>query len=105
MANVAVRVSAPLAAPADDAAFVAEVRAFLEAALTPDLREAGRRTLGVHSEIGAAREWHRRLYARGWIAPAWPESFGGTGWSARQRFLFDRECALNDAPVLFATGM
>jgi acyl-CoA dehydrogenase len=95
---------ASASAPVDDAAFLAEVRAFLAEALTPDLREVGRLTFGVHSEIGAAREWHRRLYARGWIAPAWPAAFGGTGWSARQRFLFDRECALNDAPVLFATG-
>ncbi|WP_304177011.1 acyl-CoA dehydrogenase family protein [Phenylobacterium aquaticum] len=89
----------------DDQAFLAEVRAFLGVALTPDLRRAGAQTLGVHSEIEACRTWHRRLYVQGWIAPAWPEAFGGPGWSARQRFLFDRECALNDAPVLFATGL
>lgn len=95
-----------LASGADgDEAFLAEVRAFLEVALTPDLRRAGAQTLGVHSDIEACRTWHRRLFARGWIAPAWPQAFGGTGWSARQRFLFDRECALNDAPVLFATGL
>jgi acyl-CoA dehydrogenase len=98
--------SAP-AAPGelDDQAFLAQVRAFLDVALTPDLRRAGAQTLGVHSDIEACRTWHRRLHAQGWIAPAWPEAFGGTGWSARQRFLFDRECALNDAPVLFATGL
>lgn len=89
----------------DDKAFLAQVRAFLDVALTPDLRRAGAQTLGVHSDIEACRVWHRRLYAQGWIAPAWPEAFGGTGWTARQRFLFDRECALNDAPVLFATGL
>jgi acyl-CoA dehydrogenase len=105
MSSLAARVRASAAAVSGDAAFLDEVRAFLDVALTPELRTAGRRTLGVHSEIGAAREWHRRLYARGWIAPAWPASFGGTGWSPRQRFLFDRECALNDAPVLFAGGL
>lgn len=88
-----------------DARFVEEVRSFLATALTPDLREAGRRTTGVHSEISAARLWHRRLYEQGWIAPAWPVAQGGCGWTARQRFLFDQECALNDAPVLFATGL
>ncbi len=86
-------------------AFVAEVRAFLAGALTPDLREAGRQTLGVHADIAACRIWHRRLYERGWIAPAWPRQWGGTGWTAQQRFLFDRECARNDAPILFATGL
>ncbi len=88
-----------------DAAFLDDVRGFLAEALTPDLREAGRRTLGVHSDIEACRTWHRRLYQRGWIAPGWPVAHGGTGWTPRQRFLFDRECALNDAPVLFAGGI
>ena len=98
----AVKIQSP---DTDDRAFIAEVRAFLAEALTPDLRKAGRLTLGVHAEISACRLWHRRLYERGWIAPAWPRAWGGTGWSARQRFLFDRECALNDAPVLFAGGI
>lgn len=88
-----------------DEAFLTLVNDFLATALTPDLRAAGRRTLGVHSEIEACRVWHARLFARGWIAPAWPQAWGGTGWTARQRFLFDRQCALNDAPVLFAGGL
>jgi acyl-CoA dehydrogenase len=87
------------------AAFLDTVRAFLAAQLTPDLRAAGRETTGVHSEIAACRVWHRRLYEQGWIAPAWPVAQGGTGWDATRRFLFDRECAANDAPVLFATGI
>ncbi len=88
-----------------DETFLAEVRRFLAEALTPDLREAGRRTLGVHSDIDACRIWHQRLHRRGWIAPGWPVAEGGTGWTPRERFLFDRECALNDAPVLFAGGI
>jgi acyl-CoA dehydrogenase len=90
---------------ARDENFLAEVRAFLDVALTPDLREAARRTRGVHSDIGACRIWHRRLYERGWIAPAWPAAWGGTGWTPRQRFLYDRECARNEAPILFAGGL
>ncbi len=90
---------------ADDEAFVAEVRAFLAKALTLDLREAGRLALGTHADIEACKIWHRRLHRRGWIAPAWPAAWGGTGWSPRQRFLFDRECARNDAPILFAGGL
>jgi acyl-CoA dehydrogenase len=106
MASVAVhRAVRPRSSEACEAAFVAEVRVFLARALTPELREAGRRTLGVHSDIGACRAWHRRLFERGWIAPSWPLAWGGTGWSARQRFVFERECALNDAPMLFAAGL
>ncbi len=89
----------------DEALFLAEVRAFLARALTPDLREAGRRTLGVHSDIEACRIWQGRLHRQGWVAPAWPRAWGGAGWTARQRFLFDQECVRNDAPVLFAGGI
>jgi acyl-CoA dehydrogenase len=91
----------------DDAGpqFVAEVRCFLAAALTPDLRRAGRDTVGVHSDVPASRIWHRRLYERGWIAPAWPTEYGGAGWSPARRLVFERECAAADAPVLFATGL
>ena len=106
MGGLATSIERPSAAPTvDEAAFLAEVRGFLAQALTDDLRAAGRETIGVHSDIGACRLWHRRLYERGWVAPAWPVAWGGTGWTPRQRFLFDRECALNDAPVLFAGGL
>lgn len=97
--------SQALASPHEEVAFLAEVSAFLETELTDDLREAARRTIGVHSEIGAARRWHRRLYRKGWIAPAWPVAHGGCGWTVRQRFLFEQECARNDAPVLFAGAL
>ena len=93
------------AADAGTERFLAEVRAFLDRALTAELRAAGRATTGVHSEIGACRLWHRRLYEQGWIAPAWPREHGGTGWSEEQRFLFEKECAANDAPILFAGGL
>lgn len=89
----------------DEAEFLAQVRAFLDRALTPDLRQACRDTLGVHAEIGASRLWYRRLYEQGWIAPAWPVEWGGTGWTPRQRYLFDQECARNDAPTLFQGGI
>jgi acyl-CoA dehydrogenase len=86
-------------------AFGTEVRAFLARRLTPDLRKAGRETTGVHSAIGACRIWHRRLFEKGWIAPAWPVAHGGTGWDSMRRFMFEQECARNDAPILFATGL
>ncbi|HEX2594248.1 MAG TPA: acyl-CoA dehydrogenase family protein [Rhizomicrobium sp.] len=92
-------------APDSHEAFVREVHDFLAEALTDDLREAGRLTIGTHSDLAACRIWHRRLYERGWIAPAWPVAFGGTGWTARQRFAFEQVCAGNDAPVMFAAGL
>jgi acyl-CoA dehydrogenase len=88
-----------------DTAFLDDVRRFLATALTSDLRDAGRNTIGVHSDIDACRVWHKRLFERGWIAPAWPAVHGGTNWTPAQRLTFERECAANDAPVLFAGGL
>jgi acyl-CoA dehydrogenase len=89
----------------DNSSFEQALDAFLSVALTPELRAAGRNTTGVYSDITACRVWHRRLFEQGWIAPAWPPAFGGTNWTPAQRLRFDRECAANDAPVLFAGGI
>jgi hypothetical protein len=89
----------------DETVFRSDVQAFLDDALTPELRAAGRATVGVYSEVDACRVWHRRLYERGWIAPAWPVAWGGAGWCARRRHIFDEACADNDAPLLFAAAI
>ncbi|MFT3728111.1 MAG: acyl-CoA dehydrogenase family protein [Terricaulis sp.] len=86
-------------------AFRETVCAFLDEALTPELRAAGRETTGVYSAPDACRVWHRRLFEQGWIAPAWPKAWGGAGWSAQQRAIFDDECVRRDAPILFAGGI
>ena len=91
--------------PSDDEAFLEEVQTFLDRALTPELREASRRTIGTYTELEASLVWHRRLHAQGWVAPAWPRAWGGAGWTARQRYLWDQACVLHDAPVLFAAAI
>lgn len=96
----------PLAAssqPLED--FRSEVRAFLDQALTPQLRAEADRQTGTFAEPGLARKWHSILHARGWIAPNWPVEAGGTSWSAQQRLIFERECALANAPLLPAMGI
>jgi alkylation response protein AidB-like acyl-CoA dehydrogenase len=90
--------------PADEA-FRREVRAFLDEQLSEDIKEATRLTSGVFAAFPIGRRWHRALHAKGWIAPAWPVEFGGTGWTAMQRFIFERECAAAGAPRLFAMGL
>jgi len=88
-------------------AFRAEVRRFLDDKLTPDLREAGKRTGGVLTDPPATTKWHKALYDKGWIAPAWPKDYGGPGWSEMQRYIFASELATAHAPILpnFGTRM
>jgi len=88
-----------------DQAFRDEVRGFLDAHLTEDLREAGRKTGGVFADFEAGNRWHKALAKRGWAAPAWPKEYGGTGWSATERYIFARECIAADAPRIFSMGL
>jgi alkylation response protein AidB-like acyl-CoA dehydrogenase len=94
-----------LALSPQDEAFRDEVCRFLEENLTDDLREAGRKTGGVFADVDAGLRWHKVLAKRGWSAPSWPKEYGGTGWSATQRYIFARECIAVDAPRIFAMGL
>ena len=77
-----------------------EVRDFLAEKLTPELRDAAAMQAGVFAEGAVREQWHRALFERGWIAPAWPREFGGPGWGPLQRMIFEAECAAAGAPVL-----
>lgn len=83
-----------------DLAFREEVRAFLDEALTPELRRAGERTTSDFSDYDASLEWQRILYEKGWLTADWPEEYGGTGWTLSQRAIFREECARANAPVI-----
>lgn len=83
--------------------FRAEVRGWLDAHVPPDLSD---KVLG-YEELTRddLLRWHRILAQRGWIAPAWPREWGGTGWTPVQRHLFEEECALAAAPPVAPFGI
>lgn len=85
--------------------FQTEVRAFLAENLTPELARAQQMTPTVVLEPEIYTEWHKILYARGWVAPHWPKEYGGPGWSPAQRYIFELECARVDAPLLPTIGL
>src|SRR5438094_6448298 len=49
--------------------------------------------------------WHRILAGRGWVAPAWPKEWGGTGWNVVQRYIFEEELGYVGAPPLIPFGL
>lgn len=83
-----------------DEAFRDEVRAFISAELTPDLREAGLACTGIYCDYPAANRWHRTLAKRGWSVPSWSREFGGPGWSPLQQYIFETEMVEAGAPVI-----
>ena len=94
-----------LALSPEERAFRDEVRAFLAAHLTDELRAGQRVTTSMYPEPEVSGPWQATLHERGWLVPLWPEAWGGTGWTAVQRFIFDSECALAGAPLVHPMGV
>ena len=73
-----------------DLKFKEEVSNFLSSSYSPSL-EAKVKHPTTYKE--GMIEWQKILYDKGWIAPSWPEKYGGTGWSDTQKFIFQNERA------------
>jgi alkylation response protein AidB-like acyl-CoA dehydrogenase len=62
----------------------------------------------VHNALRLSRDdlqrWSRILGAKGWLGWGWPKAFGGPGWNAIQKHLFEEECALAGAPRVVPFG-
>jgi alkylation response protein AidB-like acyl-CoA dehydrogenase len=88
--------------PADDA-FRADIRAWLAANLPATLRDKVLQHKRLNRDDYAS--WHALIGARGWSAPAWPVEYGGPGWNATQRHIWDEECARAGAPIVLPFGV
>ncbi|CAN5271206.1 pimeloyl-CoA dehydrogenase large subunit [soil metagenome] len=92
-----------LATTVEEEAFRREVRAFIRENMPVDLAEQSRRQF--HLVPAQALRWQKILHRQGWEVPAWPVEHGGTGWTAVQRYIFEEECALADAPFSMLAGV
>ena len=79
------------------------MRAWLEANLPSDLRE--KVSSYEHLSKDDLLRWHRILAKKGWVAPAWPKEWGGTGWNVVQRYLFEEELGYAGGPPLIPFGL
>ena len=87
----------------EEEAFRDEVRTFIEENYPAEIRTK------MENGIKLAREdfvrWQKILYEKGWIAPNWPEKYGGTGWTPMQRHIFDEELGRAQTPMLVPFGL
>ena len=60
---------------------------------------------GHHLSKDDLVNWQKKLFEKGWMAPNWPEEYGGTGWSITQRYIFDEECGAAAAPSALPFGV
>ncbi|MCP5015255.1 MAG: pimeloyl-CoA dehydrogenase large subunit [Ketobacter sp.] len=86
----------------NDVAFREEVRAFLKDKLSDRIKQA---IVGGYIDKDTMIEWQKILYERGWVAPNWPQQYGGTGWTITQKFIFENECAEVGAPGVVPFGL
>jgi len=84
----------------EERAFAGEVRAFVQAELDPAVRDRvlNHKRLSKEDYLG----WHRKLHAKGWVAPHWPKAYGGCGWNAVNRFIHEEVLAEEGAPPIVA---
>ncbi|MGB0820583.1 MAG: acyl-CoA dehydrogenase family protein, partial [Parvibaculales bacterium] len=73
----------------EDEAFRAEVRSFIEENYPKHLVGVDRGELSKEDFLA----WHKILAEKGWVAPSWPEEFGGTGWTVTQKYIWNEESA------------
>jgi alkylation response protein AidB-like acyl-CoA dehydrogenase len=81
---------------AEEQAFRAQVRAFIEAQLPADIR--AKTGMGKRLQKDDLTRWQKILHAHGWGAVMWPTKFGGTGWNVVQQHIFEEERADLGAP-------
>ncbi len=62
----------------------------------------------VHNALRLTRDdmqrWAKILGKKGWLGYGWPTQFGGPGWNAIQKHLFEEETALAGAPRIVPFG-
>jgi alkylation response protein AidB-like acyl-CoA dehydrogenase len=86
----------------EELAFRAEVRQWVAESLPKDLSHKVFNSLRLSRDD--MQRWAKILGKKGWLGYGWPTQFGGPGWNAVQKHLFEEECALAGAPRIIPFG-
>ena len=91
-----------LAFTPEEQKFREDIRAWVHANLPKDISRK------VLNDLELTRDdlqnWAKILGKKGWLGYGWPKQFGGPGWTAVQKHLFEEECALAGAPRIVPFG-
>jgi alkylation response protein AidB-like acyl-CoA dehydrogenase len=83
--------------------FRAQVRTFFETEFPADIIAKNRSGTPLTTED--IRRSEMALGAKGWLASAWPEEFGGPGWSVEEQYVFDEELERAGVPTVTPMGV
>ncbi|MEO4040693.1 acyl-CoA dehydrogenase family protein [Hoeflea sp. CAU 1731] len=87
----------------EELAFRDEVREFLDKELPKSLSD--KVLTGKRLTRDDMQGWHDILNSRGWLADGWPVEYGGTGWNAVQKQIFEDESCAAGAPRIIPFGL
>jgi alkylation response protein AidB-like acyl-CoA dehydrogenase len=88
---------------AEELAFRDEARGWLAKNLPRELKAKVEQNAHLSKED--LLRWHRILAKKGWVAPAWPKEWGGTGWNVVQRYIFEEELGYAGSPPIIPFGV
>lgn len=80
-----------------------QVRDFMQHKVPAEYIERTRQGLGLNKQ--EQEHWHSLLDAQGWLVNHWPREWGGPGWSPLERYVFDYETAVGNAPRILPFGV
>ncbi len=86
----------------DETAFRDRIRAWVAESLPKDISDKVRNAVPLGKDD--LQRWARILGKQGWHGWGWPKEFGGPGWNAIQKHLFEEETALAGAPRVVPFG-
>ena len=89
----------------EDLKFRDEVRDFIKEAYTSDMKKTLSRSKNGHAGKDLHIKWQKALYEKGWMAPNWPEEYGGAGFTPTQKYIFESEMAREGAPRTIPFGL
>jgi len=89
----------------EDLAFRDEVRRFIDEHYDADLRARNAQSKNGYLDKDSMLKWQRALYRKGWAAPHWPVEYGGAGFTATQKYIFDLEMSAAGTPTMSPMGL
>ena len=91
-----------LAFTPEEQQFREDIRSWVRANLPSELSNKVFNSL--HLTRDDMQSWAKILGKKGWLGHGWAKEFGGPGWTAVQKHLFEEECALAGAPRVVPFG-
>jgi alkylation response protein AidB-like acyl-CoA dehydrogenase len=83
--------------------FQQSIREWMQTNVPDDIKRCS--AVGEMNGKELQQKWERLLGKQGWLALTWPKQYGGPGWTATQRYIFDLERAMAGAPPTSPFGV